>query len=128
MVPVTLLSGKFEPPCPSSFIFTARVAIKPSFPSTNLKARVLPNSGRGGGIRTPIPGIGDRSPNRWTTPLYPERRANDAKGEFQIRSALQPSKSKNYFTSLCAVCLRQVLQNFFVSRRSLCFFLFFVVV
>src|SRR5215472_18867923 len=30
------------------------------------------NSGRGGGIRTPIPGFGDRSPNRWTTPLYPE--------------------------------------------------------
>src|SRR5882724_7755394 len=27
------------------------------------------NSGRGGGIRTPIPGFGDRSPNRWTTPL-----------------------------------------------------------
>src|SRR5437879_498989 len=32
----------------------------------------LPNSGRGGGIRTPIPGFGDRSPSRWTTPLYPE--------------------------------------------------------
>src|SRR5258708_5769546 len=28
-----------------------------------------PNSGRGGGIRTPIPGFGDRSPSRWTTPL-----------------------------------------------------------
>src|SRR5258706_3486074 len=28
-----------------------------------------PNSGRGGGIRTPIPGFGDPSPNRWTTPL-----------------------------------------------------------
>src|SRR5712692_4037357 len=27
------------------------------------------NSGRGGGIRTPIPGFGDRSPDRWTTPL-----------------------------------------------------------
>src|ERR1700737_1609390 len=27
------------------------------------------NSGRGGGIRTPIPGFGDRSPSRWTTPL-----------------------------------------------------------
>ena len=27
------------------------------------------DSGRGGGIRTPIPGFGDRSPSRWTTPL-----------------------------------------------------------
>src|SRR5437762_9215358 len=38
-----------------------------------LGARLTPlralNSGRGGGIRTPIPGFGDRSPNRWTTPL-----------------------------------------------------------
>jgi hypothetical protein len=33
---------------------------------------VLLNSGRGGGIRTPIPGFGDRSPNRWTTPLKSE--------------------------------------------------------
>jgi hypothetical protein len=40
--------------------------------------------------------------------------------------SIQPTK--NYFTSLCAVCLRHVLQNFFVSRRSECFFLFFVVV
>src|SRR5216684_1507010 len=31
--------------------------------------RERPNFGRGGGIRTPIPGFGDRSPNRWTTPL-----------------------------------------------------------
>src|SRR4029077_16084581 len=29
-------------------------------------------SGRGGGIRTPIPGFGDRSPSRWTTPLRPK--------------------------------------------------------
>src|SRR5277367_2135166 len=36
-------------------------------------------SGRGGGTRTPIPGFGDRSPNRWTTPLYPEP-AKRAKG------------------------------------------------
>src|SRR5690348_12743561 len=33
-----------------------------------------------------------------------------------------------YFTSLCAVCFRHVLQNFCVSSRSLCFFLFLVVV
>src|SRR5580704_5038977 len=29
-------------------------------------------SGRGGGTRTPIPGFGDRSPSRWTTPLKPK--------------------------------------------------------
>jgi len=34
----------------------------------------------------------------------------------------------NYFTSLCAVCLRHVLQNFLVSIRSECFFRFLVVV
>src|SRR5262249_13389954 len=34
--------------------------------------RTRSNSGRGGGIRTPIPGFGDRSPNRWTTPLKSE--------------------------------------------------------
>src|SRR5213082_2999581 len=71
------------------------------------------NSGRGGGIRTPIPGFGDRSPNRWTTPL-------------NSNPVYPPNPpEENYFTSLCAVCLRHVLQNFFVSRRSLCFFLFF---
>src|SRR5689334_3035163 len=74
------------------------------------------NSGRGGGIRTPIPGFGDRSPNRWTTPLN-SNPACPAKPPEQI-----------YFTSLCAVCLRHVLQNFLVSKRSVCFFLFFVVV
>src|SRR5437588_8069926 len=39
---------------------------------TGVQTCALPislNSGRGGGIRTPIPGFGDRSPNRWTTPL-----------------------------------------------------------
>jgi len=39
-----------------------------------------------------------------------------------------PGNVKAYFTSLCAVCFRHVLQNFFVSKRSECFFLFFVVV
>src|SRR6266404_3087905 len=37
--------------------------------SFRLRPRRAPNSGRGGGIRTPIPGFGDRSPSRWTTPL-----------------------------------------------------------
>src|SRR5271168_3621903 len=32
----------------------------------------LTKSGRGGGTRTPIPGFGDRSPSRWTTPLKPK--------------------------------------------------------
>jgi hypothetical protein len=33
-----------------------------------------------------------------------------------------------YFTSLCPVCFRHDLQNFFVSSRSECFFRFLVVV
>src|SRR5215470_15077640 len=86
------------------------------------------NSGRGGGIRTPIPGFGDRSPNRWTTPLE-----SPALGESLTTVAPAASDSPSpsplpYFTSFCAVCLRQVLQNFLVSRRSECFFLFLVVV
>jgi hypothetical protein len=32
-----------------------------------------------------------------------------------------------YFVSLCAVCLRQRLQNFLNSRRPVVVFLFFVV-
>src|SRR5215467_1089057 len=80
--PVTLpVSSEPIPPCDSSFFtFTACVAIKPlysperaclplrPFDSTRRPGPAL-NSGRGGGIRTPIPGFGDRSPNRWTTPL-----------------------------------------------------------
>src|ERR1700745_1923077 len=66
---------------PSPFLtFTACVAIFPSITSCGssglpLVPAALPflqgtlNSGRGGGIRTPIPGFGDRSPDRWTTPL-----------------------------------------------------------
>src|SRR4029077_13842815 len=67
-VPVTFfVSSEPAPPCDSSpLIFTARVAINPH--SHALSGR-FPNSGRGGGIRTPIPGFGDRSPNRWPTPL-----------------------------------------------------------
>src|SRR6267378_4088763 len=34
-----------------------------------LRSFRAPISGRGGGTRTPIPGFGDRSPSRWTTPL-----------------------------------------------------------
>src|SRR5689334_8647258 len=57
-------------PAPSFSIPRARwsgvLALRPS---------QAPNSGRGGGIRTPIPGFGDRSPNRWTTPLNRRRLA-----------------------------------------------------
>src|SRR5579864_1108394 len=73
----------------SFFTFTDCVAIKPSshpgaptcsvFPlpapaglALHPRPHRAPNSGRGGGIRTPIPGFGDRSPSRWTTPLKPK--------------------------------------------------------
>src|ERR1700687_4272844 len=73
----------------SFFTFTDCVAIKTSshpeaptrsvFPlpapaglAPHLRPHRAPNSGRGGGIRTPIPGFGDRSPSRWTTPLKPK--------------------------------------------------------
>src|ERR1700730_3939588 len=60
-------------------LFTSRNSLSPapsfSIPRARwsgvLSARPsqAPNSGRGGGTRTPIPGFGDRSPSRWTTPL-----------------------------------------------------------
>src|SRR5215475_12919368 len=130
------------------------------FPTSGVPHRS--NSGRGGGIRTPIPGFGDRSPNRWTTPLnrlpfaiHPEAALFAAEGfapsaSFSFFSRLQPFSSRsrlrasfrlgnsshqtnstglqinrNYFTSLCSVCLRHARQNFLVSMRSECFFLFF---
>ena len=52
--------------------------------------------------------------NRWTTPLNSNRS--------------RPRNAETYLASLCAVCFRHVLQNFLVSSRSECFFLFFVVV
>jgi len=62
--------------------------------------------------------MASRSPNRWTTPLKkPKTASPDTR-----------SKTENYLTSLCPVCLRHVLQNFRVSTRSECFFLFLVVV
>src|SRR5277367_923439 len=45
-------------------------------------------SGRGGGTRTPIPGFGDRSPNRWTTPLKTQNRS--------ARCLLQNGKLLNF--------------------------------
>src|SRR6266581_3032926 len=123
-VPVTLLPNSEPiPPCDSSLpVFTVRVAMNPhSFLRTE-KASVPLNAGRGGGIRTPIPGFGDRSPNRWTTPLN----SNPACSPAPAKTTL--AKTNTYFTSLCAVCLRHELQNFLVSSRSVCFFLFFVVV
>src|SRR5713101_6209791 len=51
----------------SSFISVGQTFLSVFFLSRSPFERL--NSGRGGGIRTPIPGFGDRSPNRWTTPL-----------------------------------------------------------
>jgi hypothetical protein len=132
-----LVSSEPFPPCDSSLlIFTARVAINPFHPLEPF-ARYRKNLGRGGGIRTPIPGFGDRSPNRWTTPLHREPAA-DFGNQLKLLSKTFPPdsltwpftklRSSAYFTSLCGVCFRQARQNFLVSRRSECFFLFFVVV
>src|SRR6202795_237466 len=52
--------------------------------STNNVSRLPQISGRGGGIRTPIPGFGDRSPSRWTTPL----KANPVLPNLQPREKL----------------------------------------
>src|SRR4029077_19032089 len=44
--------------------------LSPTLPDHPTEPRPSPqNYGRGGGTRTPIPGFGDRSPSRWTTPL-----------------------------------------------------------
>src|SRR5713226_3147885 len=51
----------------SSFISVGQTFLSVFFLARSPFERL--NSGRGGGIRTPIPGFGDRSPNRWTTPL-----------------------------------------------------------
>src|SRR5580698_7734651 len=66
--------------------------------------------GRGGGIRTPTSGFGDRRSTVEPTPL----RFRAGQGDLF------------YFTSRCPVCFRHRLQNFLVSTRSECFFLFFV--
>src|SRR5277367_5474491 len=98
MLPVTFLpSSKPEPPGDSSLlIFTARVAML-RFPFTSPAARVLLNPGRGGGIRTPIPGFGDRSPNRWTTPLK-TKPLNVAPNPYRLVTLLpyEPSASGTY--------------------------------
>jgi hypothetical protein len=49
-----------------------------------------PISGRGGGTRTPIPGFGDRSPSRWTTPLYPEP-AESGRRVYPSRALSEPA-------------------------------------
>jgi hypothetical protein len=38
-----------------------------------------------------------------------------------------PAQSADYFCSLCGWCFRQKRQYFFISSRSVVFFLFFVV-
>src|SRR5215831_10406813 len=54
-----------HPPLPPALPLVLFRFFYPSYPYHQ-------NPGRGGGIRTPIPGFGDRSPNRWTTPLKPK--------------------------------------------------------
>src|SRR5579863_7280462 len=73
------------------------------------QAPIAPNSatdGRGGGIRTPTRGFGDRWSAVKPTPLH-----------FLV-----------YLISLCGWCLRQNGQNFFSSSRSVMVFLFFMLV
>src|SRR2546426_10796022 len=68
------------------------------------------------------------------SPRYPAFRAKLAGEEgFEpphpvLETGGLPLNLLPYFTSRCAVCLRHVLQNFRVSNRSACFFLFLVVV
>src|ERR1700751_5776564 len=71
MLPVTFRVSAL--PFDSSFVLlTACVAMTSYSPARLFSPCPSPNPGRGGGIRTPIPGFGDRSPDRWTTPLYRE--------------------------------------------------------
>src|SRR5450432_3060643 len=68
--------------------------------------------GRGGGIRTPTRGFGDRWSAVKPTPLG---RTPVCRGSLQF-----------YLISLCGRCCRQCGQNFFSSKRSVVVFLFFV--
>src|SRR5579862_1822737 len=97
-----------DSPPPASWFFN-RTAWKAICP--RVSALFVP-FGRGGGIRTPTSGFGDRRSTVEPTPL----RFSAGQGDLF------------YFTSRCAVCFRHRLQNFLVSIRSECFFLFFVVV
>src|ERR1700674_2233466 len=106
-------SGEPRPSVSSVFNFPTCVAIarfflrlQPVSCACYPASAIARQSGRGGGIRTPTLGFGDR----WST--------------------VEPTPLSNsiYFTSLWPVCLRHALQNFFVSIRSECFFRFLVVV
>ena len=44
-----------------------------------------------------------------------------------LETGALPIELLTYLVSLCAVCDRHQLQNFFICRRSVVFFLFFVV-
>src|SRR5262249_29364172 len=68
--------------------------------------------GRGGGIRTPTRGFGDRWSAVKPTPLR--------------RTPLEEGANLFYLISLCGWCFRQWRQNFFISNRSVVVFLFFV--
>src|SRR5690242_6676702 len=73
--------------------------------------------GRGGGIRTPTRGFGDRWSAVKPTPLR----------SLTVYSVGDPNADP-YLISLCATCLRQNGQNFFISSRSVVTFLFFMLV
>jgi hypothetical protein len=124
-------------------IFTCSLKIPSSPPASSPPCK----TGRGGGIRTPTSGFGDRRSTVEPTPLnFSSRRLEKftpsppfrAKGESRdtLRSSSVSSVSANssirlrrtHLTSLCPVCFRHVLQNLLVSSRSGCFFRFFVVV
>src|ERR1700734_957321 len=87
-------------------------------------------TGRGGGIRTPTLGFGDRWSTVKPTPLNPSLRlefslepASDGGGDSRRHPLVMA-----YLTSLWPVCFLHVLQNFEVSNRSVCLRRFFVVV
>src|SRR5579885_3079052 len=76
----------------------------PGNPVSRLSAATAGRDGRGGGIRTPTRGFGDRWSAVKPTPLH----------------------LLVYLISLWGWCLRQNGQNFFNSRRSVVVFLFFM--
>src|ERR1700679_1004643 len=79
-------------------------------------------TGRGGGIRTPTLGFGDRWSTVKPTPLNPSLRLEfSARARKRWRRKISPaSLVPVYLTSLWPVCFLHVLQNFEVSNRSVC--------
>src|SRR5215475_5169197 len=76
------------------------------------------NSGRGGGIRTPIPGFGDRSPNRWTTPLNRQPLAIHPEAAVLAAEGFAPSASFSFFSRLQPFSSRSRLRAAFWLGNS----------